>query len=97
MSRLGSVWLKSPPSAERLLVTFGIPGAAPARRVTLRLDGKEVASRTYPGPGDYTLESPPLLPAGPGTLVEIEIDRVFKAPPDIRELGIVLKSVGFRP
>jgi hypothetical protein len=64
--------------------------------VTLRIDGKEVASQVYAAPGDYTLESPPVLPAGPEVLVEIEVDRTFTAPPDVRELGIVLKGVGFR-
>jgi hypothetical protein len=37
-----------------------------------------------------------VLPAGPEVLVEIEVDRTFTAPPDVRELGIVLKGVGFR-
>jgi hypothetical protein len=43
------------------------------------------------------LESPPVLPAAGEVLVEIEVDRTFTAPPDVRELGIVVNGVGFRP
>src|SRR5207249_10105331 len=32
--------------------SFTIPDAAPARRVTMLLEGREVAANTYPGPGD---------------------------------------------
>ncbi|MGA2194697.1 MAG: glycosyltransferase family 39 protein [Bryobacteraceae bacterium] len=97
MSRLATVALKSPGTAAALAVSFQIPAQSPARRVTLRIDGKEVASQVYAAPGDYTLESPPLLPATPEVLVEIEVDRTFTASPDVRELGIVLKGIGFRP
>jgi hypothetical protein len=96
MSRLATVALKSPGRAAALAVSFRIPAQSPARRVTLRIDGKEVASQVYAAPGDYTLESPPVLPATPEVLVEIEVDRTFTAPPDVRELGIVLNGVGFR-
>jgi hypothetical protein len=78
-------------------VSFRIPPQSPARRVTLRIDGKDVASQVYAAAGDYTLESPPVLPSTGECLVEIEIDRTFTAPPDVRELGIVLNGVGFRP
>jgi hypothetical protein len=62
----------------------------------LRIDGKEVASHVYAAAGDYTLESPPVLPAAGEVLVEVEVERTFTAPPDVRELGIVLNGVGFR-
>jgi len=55
-----------------------------------------VASQTYSAPGDYVLGSSPVLPAGPSTTVEIHVDQTFSAPPDTRELGIVLLGVGFR-
>jgi hypothetical protein len=80
-----------------LRATFTIPPQAHARRVTLLLDGREVASQTYPAPGTYTLESPPVRPAGAAAMVEIAIDQTFFAPPDSRELGIVLTGVGFAP
>jgi hypothetical protein len=96
MSRAGVVALKSPLSAAPLSVAFRIPESAPARRVTLLLDDQPVASQAYPGPGEYTLESAPLHPDGREVLVRIEIDKTFAAPPDVRELGIVLLGVGFR-
>jgi hypothetical protein len=96
MSRLATVALKSPGRAAALAVSFRIPAQSPARRVTLRIDGREVASQVYVAPGDYTLESPPVRADRPEVLVEIEVDRTFTAPPDVRELGIVLKGVGFR-
>jgi hypothetical protein len=43
------------------------------------------------------LESPPVHPAGAVAMVEIAVDETFFAPPDSRELGIVLTGVGFTP
>jgi hypothetical protein len=97
MSRTAVVALKSPPAALPLRATFTIPPQARARRVTLLLDGREVASQTYPAPGTYTLESPPVRAAGAVATVEIVIDETFFAPGDTRELGIVLTGVGFAP
>ena len=60
--------------------------------MTLLLDGREVASHTYPGPGAYTLTSDEPLE---GATVEIRVDRTFTAPGDRRALGMVLIGVGF--
>jgi hypothetical protein len=79
-----------------LQVAFRIPEHSPARRVTLLLVGRLVASETYAAPGAYTLESAPVLPAGAEAMVQIEVDKTFTAPPDVRELGIVVLGVGFR-
>ena len=86
------VALKSPAEPTPLHVDFAIPDTAPARRVTLVLDGREAAARTFDGPGRYTLVS-----AGPvqGTMVEVVVDHTFRAPGDARDLGIVLEAVGF--
>jgi hypothetical protein len=97
MSRSAVVALASPAAALPLRATFTIPPQARARRVTLLLDGREVASQTYPAPGTYTLESPPVRAAGAVAIAEIAIDQTFFAPPDSRELGIVLTGVGFAP
>jgi len=97
MSRSAVVALKSPQAALPLRVTFTIPQQARARRVALLLDGREVASQTYPAAGTYTLESPPVRAAGAVAIAEIAIDQTFFAPPDSRELGIVLTGVGFAP
>ena len=92
MSQAGVVILKRPAVPRKLRAEFYLPPNAKARQVTLLLDGKEVASHTYPGPGSYTLTSvEPLL----GTAVEIRVDRTFSAPGDQRALGMVLIGVGF--
>ncbi len=59
-------------------------------------DGVKVAEQTYAGPGTYTLESPPVLPAKPVTTLTIVVDKTFSVPGDRRELGIVLYGAGFR-
>jgi hypothetical protein len=48
-------------------LSFHIPETAPARKVTVSLDGKMVASETYSGPGTYTLQGPVEVRAGSGT------------------------------
>ena len=92
MTKSASVVLKSPAAPKKLRAEFYIPPNAKAREVTLLLDGREVAKRTYPGPGPYTLET-----AGPlqGTSAEIRVDQTFTAPGDKRALGMVLTGVGF--
>jgi hypothetical protein len=96
MSRAGVIALKSPAAAAPLRVVFTIPNQAPGRKVTLLLDGREIASQVYSAPGAYTLESPAVRPASPTATVEIRVDRTFAAPPDKRELGIVLTAAGWR-
>ena len=97
ISRAAVVALNSPSDARPLRATFTIPPQARARRVALLLDGREVASQVYAAAGTYTLESPPVRAAGAVAMVEITIDETFFAPPDSRELGIVLTGVGFAP
>lgn len=91
MSKTAVILLKPPPTPLPVRATFTIPPNAPARTVRFLLDSKEIAARTYPAPGTYTLESPP---ATGGTLA-IEIDRTFRAPGDTRDLGMVLTGAGF--
>lgn len=88
------VLLKASPGSLRAV--FTIPDAAPARRIALLLDGEQVAQRTYPGPGAWTLEAPVLGLKAPEVTVSVAIDRTFRAPGDERELGIILTEIGFR-
>ena len=90
------VILKTPEMAVPLAADFTIPAPARARRITLVMDGTTVAAQSYLGPGTYELATKPVRPAGSTTEVEIRVDRTFTAPPDTRELGIVLSAVGFR-
>jgi hypothetical protein len=96
MGASATVVVKAPQTAALLAVNFTIPAPARARRVTLLMDGTPVATEGYPGPGTYKLETKPIRPAGNTAEVEIRVDRTFSAPPDTRELGIVLSAVGFR-
>jgi len=89
--------LKSPPDRALLWVSLYIPDQAPARRVSLALDGATVAEQTFPAPGSYVLASNPLRPAGPTATVAITVDRTFSVPGDHRRLGIILAEVGFVP
>jgi hypothetical protein len=96
-SRTAVVLLKSPAKPVPLSLAFYVPDNAKARNVSLLLDGREVAARNFPGPGKYDLQSPgPLAPTGTTATAEIHVDRTFTAPPDVRELGVVLIGVGFR-
>jgi hypothetical protein len=87
--------LKAPPVPAPLSVTFTIPAAAPARQISILLDGRTVATQTYRSPGTYTLQSPPVQPSAASVNMEIQVDRTFTAPPDTRQLGIVLSAAGF--
>ncbi|HUB33048.1 MAG TPA: hypothetical protein VMA31_08465 [Bryobacteraceae bacterium] len=91
------VTLKAPPHPGRLSATFTIHEKSPARHVRLLLDGQEVASQAYPGPGAYTLVTPaPVHPASGVGVVTLELDGAFTAPPDTRELGVVLAGIGWQ-
>jgi hypothetical protein len=95
MSKTASVVLKASAAPAPLVAVFTIHPLSLARTVRLLLDGREVASHTYAGPGTYTLASAPVLPASAVAVVGVEIDRTFTHPPDTRALGIVLSAVGF--
>jgi hypothetical protein len=97
MGANATVLLKSPPQPEAVSLTFYIPPQARARRIALRLDGREVAAQTYPAAGNYTLKSDPVRPSGATAAVEIRVDQTFHVPGDRRDLGIVLAAVGFAP
>jgi hypothetical protein len=96
MSGSAVVLLKSPAQPLPIEAVFTIPDAAPARHMELLLDGQVVASATYPGPGAYTLKSPPQSPVGPSASVTLKLDRTFSVTGDHRELGVVVSSIGFR-
>ncbi len=89
--------LKSPPSQRKLRFVFYLPNASPPRRVTLKLDGREVAAQTYAEAGAYTLESAPVKPESAVGTVEIAVTPTFRAPGDARDLGAVVTAVGFVP
>jgi hypothetical protein len=83
------ILLKAPAEPERLHVTFYI--AEGPRKVTLALDGQELAS------GEFTKGMGTLTSARPvtGSTVTITVDKTMQAPGDQRKLGIILTEVGF--
>lgn len=90
------VLLKRPDTALPLELELFIPDVAPARKVSLTIDGLSAAEATYASPGAYRLVSSP-QPAGTGAVtVVIEVDRTFSVPGDHRTLGVILTGVGFR-
>jgi hypothetical protein len=93
MSGRAVVLLKRPASPARLRVDFAIHDLSPARRVTLLLDGVQVAGQTYTAPGRYRLETAPVS----GDAVTIVVDKTFSVPGDSRDLGIILTDVGYVP
>jgi hypothetical protein len=96
MSGRAVLLLKSPAAPTPLKVRFNIPEASPARRVTLLLDSREIASQSYPAPGSYSLETPPQAANTGVSTLTITVDKVFTAPGDARELGIILAEAGFQ-
>jgi hypothetical protein len=93
MSGRAVILLKKPDHLERLRVSLYIHDNAPARKITVLLDGVQVAEQTYPGPGKYVLESQPVS----GNAVTVVADKTFSVPGDSRELGVVLTEIGFVP
>lgn len=89
------VLLKRPPVKSVLRAVVYIPNAAPARRITLMLNGVEVASESVLGPGLYTIRSAPLAPGEGEATVAVIVDKTFQIASDRRELGVVLRAVGF--
>jgi len=95
MGERAAILLKTPPQPQALELSFTIPDAAPARRVTMLLEGREVAANTYPGPGSYKLKSSPQALNTPTSTITITVDKAFSAPGDARRLGVILTEVGF--
>ncbi|MDR3703325.1 MAG: glycosyltransferase family 39 protein [Candidatus Sulfopaludibacter sp.] len=96
MSRSAVVVLRNPAVPKPLSASIYISDKARARKVTLLLDGREVASQTFPAPGPYTLASAPVRAAGTNATVEIDVDQTFTVPQDARELGVIVTGIGFQ-
>lgn len=96
-AREGIILLKPPAEPLPLVVQFAIHEKSPARRVTVFLNGQQIASQTFDGPGRCTLRSPPMKTEGDSVVTKIVVDQTFSVPGDNRELGIILMRVGFQP
>jgi hypothetical protein len=96
MSGRATVLLKRPTTTAVLRASIYIPDTAPARTITLYLDGKQVHSETIKAPGAmYQIKSAPIAPAAGTATVTVAVDKTFHVSTDRRELGAVLVRLGF--
>jgi hypothetical protein len=93
MSDQANVLLKTGPGA--LTAEIYIPDIAPARRITLSLNGQVVADQTFSTPGVHTIQAAETLAAGNMTAT-ITVDKTFSTPSDKRKLGVVVVGIGFK-
>ncbi|MEO7653202.1 MAG: hypothetical protein ABIZ80_22315, partial [Bryobacteraceae bacterium] len=96
MSGRAVLLLKSPAAQAALHVSVFVPDRSPARRVTLLLDGEEVASKAVTPGGVHAIDTFPLLSAKPVSTLTITVDKSFSVPGDRRELGVVLVEAGYQ-
>ena len=96
MGKQGSASLLVPEDSGGFELVFHIPETAPARRVTVKLDGETLADKTYSETGSHVLTGPAGLPAGRSVRVTISVDETFQPSGDNRDLGIVVISFGFK-
>ncbi|HLG98977.1 MAG TPA: glycosyltransferase family 39 protein [Bryobacteraceae bacterium] len=96
MGKTAVILLKPPPGPLPVIARFFIPEQAPAREVTLEVDGAIVARQKYSAPGTYTLVSRPIAPTGESVQVTVAVDKTFSIQTDRRELGVILMEVGFK-
>ncbi len=93
----GALLLKSPGKPAQLEVKLYIADAAPARSVRVAVLHGPSVTRTFPGPGSYTLAFPVDATHLSPVTVTITADRTFEPPGDNRKLGIILNSVTLVP
>jgi hypothetical protein len=96
MSRTATILLKPPGQPTPVTVRFYISDAAPARQISIALNDRPIASQTYSAPGAYALSSAPIKPDGDSAMLTITVDKIFSAPGDSRQLGIILTEIGFK-
>jgi hypothetical protein len=96
MAQIATILLKAPPLPLPITIHFTIPDASPARQITLAVNGQRILSQSYSTPGTYTLSTAPVQPAGDMAQLTIAVDKIFKAPGDSRDLGIILVEAGFK-
>jgi hypothetical protein len=95
MAKDATVVLKAPFSPVKIVASFFIPPNARARHVRLHMGQTMIAEQTFGGAGAYELSGQVTADA-PNVSVTLSVDQTFSAPPDIRELGMVVTGIGFR-
>ncbi|MCU1260811.1 MAG: hypothetical protein JWO80_3696, partial [Bryobacterales bacterium] len=95
MGKQASILLKSPPAPAPIHIGLYIPETVTARTVTVSLDNRALLTRTFPGPGLYSLDTVAQHPSGSSAVITIGVDKTASPPGDSRQLGIILTEVGF--
>jgi 4-amino-4-deoxy-L-arabinose transferase-like glycosyltransferase len=95
MSDQASVVLKRPSDASNLIVNVYIPDIAPARRITVSVDGRVVADETFSAGGVHSISADE-TGSSTDVAVTITVDKTFSTSSDLRKLGVVVSGIGFR-
>lgn len=95
MTEQASVVLKRPEQAAALIATIYILDIAPARRVSMSVDGGVVAEETFSSPGVHSISARETGSAATVT-VTLRVDKTFSTANDRRKLGVVVTGVGFK-
>lgn len=95
MGKRAVLLLKRPQQPGPVEVDVHVPEVAKARRVTVSVDGAQVADAELKQGGQQIVTSP-VTPAGDVVTVTIEVDQTLSAAGDQRVLGMILVGVRFR-
>ncbi len=91
-----TVILKVPPGATTLSASFWLHPSAPARHVSLSVNGSVIVEKDLPrADSTYTISG--LAPVGTASVaVTFAVDKTFSVPGDARHLGVDLTGIGFK-
>ncbi|MFN0170260.1 MAG: hypothetical protein ACKV22_27900 [Bryobacteraceae bacterium] len=96
MSKRAVFVLKNPGEAKPLRIILFRPDGAAARSLVIEVEGQQIAREPLDKAGAYSVETRSMRGAGDTVTVALEVDQVFYAPGDRRQLGVVLVELGFR-
>lgn len=90
------ILLKRPAAPAPVAVELFLPDMAPARVVTITVDGVQQPPQTLPGHGLHTIATPAISARSEEVTLVIEVDKTFSVAGDSRTLGLILVGAGFR-
>lgn len=93
MTSQARMLLKAPENPGSLEIAIYLPDNAPARRLGVSVNAAPAIEETIPGPGLRTFMIP--APAAKMFTVGLDVDKTFTVPGDARQLGLVIRGIGF--
>jgi len=96
MRSSASAVLLAPPAAASFRLQFHIPEDAPARKVSVEIDGRTVAEGEYASSGGYLLEGAIDFDLEGAARITLRADPPYSPPGDDRELAIIVIGFGFQ-